>query len=194
LITGESSPDYIFDLHAPKRIATCLPNVKLIVLLRNPVDRAYSHYLHNVRAAWDMDREPLSFEAAIAAEEGRLQGEREKLLQDDSYFSYSYMHYSYLARGLYADQLNIWFSLFSREQMLILKSEDLLDNPSRIFRQVLEFLELPMWQLPEYESFNAKNKDSTPINPDTRLQLVKYYQPHNERLSDLLKIPLNWDF
>jgi hypothetical protein len=193
LITGEASPDYIFDLHAPERIASALPNVKLIVLLRNPVDRAYSHYLHNVRATWDKDREPLSFEDAIKAEPERLVGEREKRLDDSSYFSYNYMHYTYLARGLYADQLNQWFQLFSQEQFLILKSEDFFVNPKPMFEQVLNFLGLPSWSLSTYQSFNSREQNSITLKTDTREQLIEYFKPHNQRLYALLGNHLGWD-
>jgi Sulfotransferase domain len=193
LITGEGSPDYIFDLHAPKRIAATLPHIKLIILLRNPVDRAYSHYLHNVRAAWDPGREPLSFEEAIAAEAGRLQGEREKLLQDETYFSYSYMHYSYLHRGLYADQLETWFNLYSKEQLLILQSESFFADPKNIFNQVLDFLELPHLELAEYKPYNARTEQADAIAPDTRAKLIKYFKPHNQRLYQLLGFDLGWD-
>lgn len=193
LITGEASPDYIFDLHAPRRIAATMPGVKLIALLRNPIDRAYSHYLHNVRAPHDMGRETLPFEEAIAKEEDRLRGEREKMLQDESYFSYNYMHYSYLSRGIYADQLKTWFDLFPREQILVLRSEDFFANPGTIFKQVLEFLKLQVWELAEYKAYNTRKEGTDGMNPATRERLVDYFKPHNQRLYQLLNINFDWD-
>jgi hypothetical protein len=193
LITGEGSPDYIFDPNAPQRIAAALPHVKLIVILRNPVDRAYSHYMHNARAAWDVKREPLSFEEAIAAEPTRLQGEKAKLLQDDSYFSYNYMHYSYLQRGMYADQLQTWFSLYPKEQMLILGSENFFADPQAHFKQVLEFLGLPDWDLPEYKSFNTRSQGAIAMADQTRSQLLEYFKPHNQRLYQILGNDFGWD-
>ena len=193
LITGEASPDYIFDPFAPKRVASLLPQAKLILMLRNPVDRTYSHYLHNVRAFWDPKREPLSFEEAIAIEETRLKGEIEKLQQDDSYFSYNYMHYTYLRRGIYADQLERWFEFFPREQILILKSEDFFADPGLIFKQVLEFLDLPTFELSEYISFNARTQNSLDIPPEIKAWLVDYFRPHNQRLYQLLGTNFDWD-
>lgn len=193
LITGEASPDYIFDLHAPQRISSAVPGVKLIVLLRNPVDRAYSHYLHNVRAAYDVGRETLSFEEAIAAEESRLLGEREKMLQQESYFSYNYMHYSYLARGIYTDQLKTWFNLFPREQVLVLKSEDFFAAPNIIFKQVLEFMNLPAWELTKYKSYNSREEGTARISSATRERLVDYFKQHNQELSQLLGTNFDWD-
>lgn len=193
LMTGEGSPDYIFDPNAPQRIAQALPQAKLVVMLRNPVDRAYSHYMHNARAAWDVNREPLSFEEAIAAEPTRLQGEKDKLLQDASYFSYNYMHYSYLQRGIYADQLQTWFNLYPKEQLLILGSENFFADPQACFKQVLQFLELPDWDLPEYKSFNTRSEGAIAMADETRSQLVEYFKPHNQRLYQLLNYDFGWD-
>src|SRR5690348_1015601 len=78
LVTGEATALYLFHPHAPKRVAEALPSVKLIVLLRNPVNRALSHYYHAVKHG----QETLSFEEAIQGEEQRTAQEREKLLAD----------------------------------------------------------------------------------------------------------------
>jgi Sulfotransferase domain len=193
LITGEGSPDYLFDVHAPQRIVKNLPNAKIIVLLRDPVDRAYSHYLHNARASWDPNRENLSFEDAIAAEPERLDGEYEKLLQDESYFSYNYMHYSYLKRGFYADQLKIWLQLFPQEQILILKSEDFFAQPSIAFQEVLSFLQLSSWEPKKFQLFNTRNKKSTGLNNNTKEKLKEYFYEQNLALNDLLKQDFGWN-
>ena len=108
IITGEASPYYLFHPHAPKRIAKTLPNVKLIVLLRNPVDRAYSHYYHQVK----MKTESLSFRQAIEEENKRLQPELIKMLENENYHSLPYQYYSYLARGRYIEQLQNWMNFF----------------------------------------------------------------------------------
>src|SRR5947209_7625266 len=120
-VTGEASPAYLFHPHVHKRIAQVLPHVKLIVLLRNPVDRAYSQYYHSL----ELGLETRSFEEAIQDEVERTSQEREKILKDEHYQSYTYRHHSYLTRGIYVDQLQAWMRFFSREQFLILKSEDL---------------------------------------------------------------------
>ena len=80
-IRGEATPEYIFHPHAVARIKADLPEVKLIVLLRNPVERAYSQYWHEVRLGY----EPLSFEEAIAREPERLAGELERAELDTNY-------------------------------------------------------------------------------------------------------------
>src|SRR5947209_14940507 len=113
-LTGEASPSYLFHPHAPGRIAKVLPHVKLIVLLRNPVDRAYSQYYHVVEHSYGT----LSFEEAVRDEEERIAKERARVLEDGRYDSYAFRHLSYLSRGIYIDQLQVWMSLFPREQFL----------------------------------------------------------------------------
>src|SRR5438874_1739426 len=116
LITGEASPYYLFHPQAARRVAKTLPKARLIVLLRNPIDRAYSQYQHQTR---QRGVEPLTFEEALECEEKRLAGEEEKLLKDDKYCSFNHRHYSYLARSKYIEQLPTWMSIFPKEQFLI---------------------------------------------------------------------------
>jgi hypothetical protein len=187
-LTGEASPYYIFHPHALRRIAEALPRVRLIVLLRNPVERAYSQYQHVVR----MGYEALSFEDAIAAEDERLNGEAEKMRADESYYSFNHHYYAYLARGIYADQLVRLKELgFAPEQALILKSEDFFTHPAERLPKLWEFLELPDCPLPNFEKFNAGRYEKMPTA--TRNRLLKFYEPHNQRLSDLLGASFRWD-
>jgi hypothetical protein len=105
-MTGEATPYYLFHPLVPERFVELLPKCKPIVLLRNPVDRAYSHYNMEVRK----EREPLSFEKALASEEKRLEGETEALLSGKALTSYNHRRFTYRARGLYYDQLERWAS------------------------------------------------------------------------------------
>jgi hypothetical protein len=187
LMVGEASPDYMFHPHAPRRVAAALPDVKLIVLLRNPVDRAWSHYWHQFKRG----HETLSFEEAVAAEPDRLAGEMERILADQSYVSYERHHHSYLARGAYADQLQAWMDLFPRDRILIESSEEFFEQPDMVFQRVLEFLGLPTFRLPEYETFNAFR--SGDIEPALRATLADHFRPHNGRLYDLLGRDFGWD-
>lgn len=188
IVTGEASPYYIFHPHAPKRILETVPRAKLIALLRNPVDRAYSHYRHEVK----LGVETLSFKDAIEKEEERLRGEMEKMLEDENYYSFNHQHYSYLSRGIYVDQLKTWMNLFPKEQILILKSEDFFNDPPAIFKQVLEFLNLPSWELKEYRKYNvgwlAEKMDAT-----IRKRLIDYFEPHNQRLHEYLGVNFGWE-
>lgn len=190
-ITGEASPYYLFHPHTPQRIAKRLPHVKLIVLLRDPVSRAYSHYHHEVAGG----HEKLSFEEAIAREEDRIGNEGEKLAQDDQYVSYAHRHFSYLARGIYVDQLQRWMRYFPREQFLILKSEDFYADPASGLKQTLEFLGLPMIgakaQKEDYEQLNATKPPK--MAAEVRQRLKDYFEPHNARLAEFLDVDFGWN-
>lgn len=188
MVAGEASPYYIFHPHAPKRISEIVPRVKLIVLLRNPVDRAYSHYRNEVK----LEVETLSFEDAIEREEERLRGDVEKVLEDENYYSFNHQHYSYLSRGVYVDQLKIWMNLFPNEQILILKSEDFFNNPPTIFKRVIEFLNLPIWEPKEYRKYNI-GWLARKMNATIRKRLIDYFEPHNQRLYEYLGVNLGWN-
>ncbi|HYK85873.1 MAG TPA: sulfotransferase domain-containing protein [Ktedonobacteraceae bacterium] len=189
LITGEASPYYLFHPQAAQRVAKTLPRAKFILLLRNPVDRAYSQYQHQTRQE---GVEPLSFEEALASEEQRLAGEEEKILRDEKYFSFNHRHYSYLARSKYIEQLPAWMDVFPREQFLILRSEDLYTDPKAIVKQTLDFLGLPSSYLKqEYKPFN--DAKYAKMAPATRERLLAYFKPYNDRLYDYLGRDFGWD-
>ena len=134
----EATPGYICDPRVPRRVLSELPNVRVVCLFRNPVDRAYSHYLHNVRRG----REPLSFAEAIAAEPQRLEGEVERIRKVDSNQSHSHFHFSCLARGNYADQLAVWMRHFPEDRLLVLQAETLFRQPQQVLDRTHEFLGL----------------------------------------------------
>lgn len=172
----------------PSRIKTSLPDVKLILLLRNPIDRAFSQYYKLVK----LGREKLSFEEAIKIEPERINDETEKMLQNKNYYSLKYHNYSYLTAGIYAERLERWIKLFPKEQILILKSEDLYDDPKSIYEKTLEFLNLPKYELQNFKKFNY-HEDQQKMNHSIRQKLIEYYKPHNEKLYKLLDRDFNWD-
>lgn len=186
IVTGEASPYYMCHPLAPKRILDEIPQVKLIAILRNPIDRAYSHYQHSIKRK----TETLSFEEAIEKEEERTQGEVDKILKDENYNSFHHRAHSYLARGIYVDQLKVWSSLFPKEQILIIKSEDLYTDPSPTFKRVLNFLDLPAWEPKEYKEYNAGYYSK--IELSTREKLINYFEPYNQRLYKYLGTDFGW--
>ena len=185
VVVGEASPNYLFEPLVPERIRAAVPNAKFIALLRNPVDRAFSSYQLMVRRG----REPLSFEDAIASEpERRRRGEG--------------FRYSYVARGLYMEQLERWLGVFPREQFLILKSEDFYRDPEQVLHQTLAFLGLRPWSPPTFHIYQSSWRGSgrrrpsaeTPaMEPATRSRLVDYFAPHNQRLYAFLGRDLGWE-
>ncbi len=189
-ITGEASPYYLFHPHAAKRASMVVPDAKLIILLRNPVDRAYSHYQHQTKRVAGEARETLTFEEAIEAEERVLPAEVSRMLRDESYKSSSHRTRSYLSRGRYMDQLQVWSSFFQREQMFIAKSEDLFSGTTNSLERMLDFLEIPHWAP---ETYSIPNKrEYTGLDPLVRQRLDEYYKPHNQRLYEYLGVDLGW--
>jgi hypothetical protein len=197
LITGEGTPYYMLYPHAPKRTFELVPQVKLIALVRNPVDRAYSKYWIEKMGGF----ETWSFEDAIKGEHERLAGELEKMLQDENYYSYSYRHFSYLTRGIYIDQLQNWMRYYPREQILILRSEDLYTDPAAVLKKALEFLGIPNGELKkEFKNYRRpskkgyRNKVIPPkLDPKMREFLIEYFRPHNARLYEYLQVNFDWD-
>jgi hypothetical protein len=186
-LTGEATPYYLFHPLAAERMAKVLPKVKLILMLRNPVDRTYSHFNHMVRVG----REPLHFDKAIAAESERLAGEAERIVANPNYSTFMHGHYSYLARSRYAEQLPRWLEAFPREQMLILPSEEQTTSPAAAFQKVLDFLGLDAWQPQSFDIFKQGNYGKMPSAAHKKL--VNYFRPYNQQLYDLLGMKFDWD-
>ena len=187
LLSGEASPGYLFKPMVPGRMKDLLPDVKLIVILRNPVDRAYSDYHHSIRGGKDT----LSFEKAIESEEERCAEEWERVLKDPNFRPRNYMAYSYLAKGLYADSLERWFKHYDRKQFLILATEDFHKNPQLILDQIFDFLGVSSFQAENLRNLNVGEYNK--MNVDTRKLLVEYFKPHNEKLYNLLRRNFDWD-
>lgn len=187
-ITGEATPYYLFHPAAAERLAATLPEVTLIALLRNPVDRAYSHYQH-VRAR---GHEPLSFEEAIEQEPKRLAGEAELLRADPRYRSLPHERYSYCARGRYAEQLAGWMARFSPAQLLILRAEDMFADASATVLQVHRFLGLQPVEHGTLGHF-LRGGYREAMAPATREDLVDYFRPHNAELESMVQQRFDWD-
>lgn len=186
-LTGEGTPYYLFHPRIPQTVHQLLPDIKLIAMLRNPVDRAYSHYQHEVRHG----RESLTFEEAITAEPSRLQGEEDRMMADASYASSAHRRHSYLARGIYVDQVSRWLQLFGSRQLLVVRSEDFYADPGTVTNNVLSFLALSPLTLPEHRRYQAA--EYSRMEDATRERLVEYFAPHNERLHKLVGRSFGWD-
>lgn len=190
LITGEATPGYLFHPLAAQRVRETIPTVKLIVLLRNPVDLVYSFYQQQYRRGL----ETLSLEKALEQETARLAGEWEKMAADEQYFSFNCYYYSYLSRGMYINQLKRWLELFPRDQMLILVSEEFFEAPSRGVDSVCSFLDIPPMAKQAGETYKKVNYvPYCPIDPNMRKYLVAFFKPYNQQLYDFLGCDLDWD-
>jgi hypothetical protein len=186
-LTLDASPYYLVHPLVPQRVAELLPEIKLIALLRNPIDRAFSHHQHAVRDG----RESLSFAEAIEKEPERLAGEEERLRIEPGYYSYNHRHYSYLHRGQYAEQLRRWGEHFPRSQMLVLQSERLFREPAAVTATVHAFLGLRPYRLERYKPF-LQGSYQRGIAPELRAALASYFEPWNRELYEWLGEEFDW--
>lgn len=176
LVAGDASPYYLFHPLAPVRCFQLLPEARIMIMLRDPVARAYSQYHHEVRIQF----ESLSFEEALEAEPDRLRGEIEKIHADPSYHSIAHQHFSYLSRGIYLPQISSWLKYYGPDQILILSSEIFLASPAEQYQRVLRFLGLRKCELSAYPHKNVG--DYEPMSPKTKARLIEYFTPHNSML------------
>ncbi len=187
VITGEATPRYLVDPESRVRMAELLPDAKLIVLLREPVARAYSNYQVLVAN----HAETRSFEELLAGDRTWLADDPVELLRRRVSASITFPKGSMIGAGLYAYQLEHIFELFPREQVLVEASENLYTDEKAFYGRVLDFLGVETF---EPESFVAMRPPAYPqISTETRAQLEAFFRPHNEHLFELLGRRLEWD-
>jgi hypothetical protein len=186
-LTLDASPYYLLHPRAPERAAQLLPDVKLVAVLRNPVDRALSHYQHEVRGG----RERLSLAEAIEREPDRLAGEEERLRRDPDYYSYNHHRYSYTCRGRYIEQIRRWVQHFPRSRLMVVQSERLFREPATVSAAVCDFLGLRPHRLERYAPFYQGNYDRA-MPPELRRRLSAYFEPYNRELYQWLGEEFDW--
>ena len=177
-LTGEASPVYFHAPNVDERIHSLFPKTKLIVLLRNPVDRAVSWHYHLRKCGSSQETAQTALEKAIAHTDKLSEAELAH-------------HGGYIGESLYFYKLQRWLKLFPPQQLLILKSEEFFGQPRSIMTQVFDFLELPEHQSSHYKKYNGGLY--TPIEDSLRQTLTNYFQPHNQKLEQLLNRSFNWD-
>jgi hypothetical protein len=182
-ITGEDTPFYFWDKNAINRIKKEIPEIKLIALLRNPIDRAYSNYHLGVR----LGSELLSFKDSIKKEIELLEKNNDMESEEIEKFL---RPRSYIAKGLYHHQIKNWFKVFSKEQILVLSTENLADNPNQTLDEIFSFLELPKEEIRNIQ--RKKVGKYKKMDDETREVLKKIFKPHNEKLFKFLGKEFEW--
>jgi Sulfotransferase domain len=185
-VTFESSPYYMFHPLAAERIRRDLPGVKLVVLLRDPVERAYSAHAHELARGYETE----PFARALELEPSRLAGEVERIMADPAYVSHAHQHQAYRARGQYVEQLERLASQFGRDRMHVVDSSDYFTDPEPAYKAVLEFLELPQLGDPAFERHNARPR--SPMPDELRAALTEHFRPYDERLASWLGWEPSW--
>ena len=185
-ITGEGSPQYLYHPHVPKWIARTIPDVKIIICLRNPVNRAISSYYHYVRKGI----ETLPMREAFSREEDRIREDKRRMEEDKHYFGYKHKHFSYLEKGKYADQVARYLNWFDAKQVMIIKSENMFANVQTLLDDVVDFLGVQSYNLNSDAKHNSGGYKK--VEEGVREELADYFRPHNERLYELLDIESPW--
>jgi hypothetical protein len=179
---GESTPFYLFHPEAAanaQRLAQAVAAeshpLKAIAVLRDPVERAWSHYQHAIRQG----TETHTFSTALDLEQTRVQLD-----------TFSLQHHTYQSRGLYAEQLERWFAVLGREQVLVLEFRELLAMQPQTRERLREFLGVS--QMFEGDFPAANRGDSQRIPTEMRERLAQFYAEPNRRLERLLGFKFSW--
>ena len=175
-LAGEKSTDYLESGAAAKRIARDLPGVKLVFILREPVDRAYSNYLWTRMNGLETEDFPTAL---------RLEDQRERELPEPLKFA---RPFSYFSRGLYADLLTPYVERFPRDQILILRFEDILAKPIALAERLQRFLGVSVRPNDAHDLgvINPSEKDTTGLAVEIRTELHELYAEPNRRLAEML--------
>jgi len=185
-VTFESSPYYMFHPLAAERISRDLPGVKLLVLLRDPVERAYSAHAHELARGYETE----PFARALELEPSRLAGEVERIMADPGYVSHAHQHQAYRARGQYVEQLERLAGRFGRDRIHVVDSSDFFTEPEPAYKAVLDFLGLPQLGDPAFERHNARPR--SPLPDELRAALTEHFRPYDERLASWLGWEPSW--
>jgi len=216
LITCDSTSSYFVHPLIPERIHKLLPEAKLIVLLRNPVERAYSEFHYTLTLGSEITE---NFEDVIKSELKRMEiGNKNPELKIEN-TNYTHFTFSHLRDGLYAQHLERWLKFFPKEQLLILHTKDLSTNLDDTLSKTFEFLNLPKYQIENkveknkiekirpvaghekniYRNIGSKtrtlfNVQNYPeMKPETRKFLQDFFRPHNEKLFEMIGKRFDWN-
>ena len=181
--TGEDTPFYFWSEDSRNRIFDLIPKIKLIAILRNPVDRAYSTFKLGERAGNDTR----SFEYAVDEEIDLI---KKREIRFDDKKSYEGVKVN-IIQSIYFEQLKHWFDKFPKEQILIISTEDFSKEPHTILKNVFEFLNVPNKKIINLQK--RKVAKYPEMRVETRKLLLDYFKPYNEQLFDLLGKRFQWD-
>jgi len=178
---------YLTSPYVPERVSKYMPDIKMIILLRNPVTRAWSEYHSNLRG----DPSYGKFETYIDNELKELEtiNFSEKVLKND--YDLKDPRNNYLKKGLYVDFLKKWFNFFPKKNFLILPTELFAKNEKLVYSQIFEFLGLPNSEIKNTNRMEKGNYD--PIDEKLRLKLDIFFKPKNLELFQLLGTQFDWE-
>jgi hypothetical protein len=184
-VSFEASPYYLFHPHAPTRARQVVPDAVVVALLRDPVERAFSHWKERRNHT-----EPLSFAEALDAEEARTAGEEARMLADPRVVSPAHRHQTYAAQSRYAPMLERWFDAYERDRVLVWAAEEFYADPQACCDAITDRLGLPRHHLGDPEPFNAE--PSADMDPQVRTELRARMADDIVAVEELLGRPMPW--
>jgi hypothetical protein len=187
----DATPYYLAHPDAARRARRLVPDARIIVILRDPVERAYSHWLHE----WYLGAEALAFEAALTAERWRLAGEVERLRKDETAASFAHVHYSYTMRGNYAEGLDPWYAHFNRSQIIVLMQAEVANAPDMAWQALCRHAGLQEMSPPPFPHEQSQRWPLTRgkvMRSEVAHQLRQAFAPDTSRLAAMLGRPIPW--
>lgn len=186
-VTFEATPEYLYHQQVPERLHSYAPHLKLIVVLRDPVLRAYSAW--NMRATRTVAKRPNSAEAEYRDFDVAVMHEIEGMENGTLP-----LHPAYVRRGLYAEQLERYFDYFAGDQVLVINSLRMFQDPASVLADVLQFLALPPheWSSDSLGTIRVEGNYEGKMSAEIQSMLKEFYRPHNERLYALLGEDFGW--
>ncbi|ONI69873.1 sulfotransferase [Kribbella sp. ALI-6-A] len=185
-MTFDSSGYYMFHPLAAERIARHLPDVKVVTLVRDPVERAFSAYKHEKARGFETE----DFETALALEDERLAGEVERIEADPSYQSFHHRHHAYVGRGRYAEQIVRLQQALSPEQVFVIDANRFFAEPVEQFARLQQWLGLPVHNPAKVEQANAR--PSKPMADSLRSTLLERFEASDRELTGILGATPSW--
>ncbi len=187
-LTGEITPYYLFHPNVPRKVFHFNPHMKILVILRDPVMRAWSHYWHTI----NLQEENLSFEDALVQEDSRLGTSEERLQEDFLLYEKAHQTYSYRHRGYYHNQLEHWLEFFNRSQLCCIRFEDFVMNPKEEMGKIFSFLGVDNYDF-EMPHLNRGQKVKK-IPFWTKVILEAHFSPLNNNLDQDFSITWKYGF
>lgn len=186
VITFDSSGYYLFHPLAPGRIARELPDVRIVVMVREPVERAYSAYKHEYARGFETE----TFARALELEDDRLAGEVDKIVADPAYESLHHRHHAYRGRSRYSEQIDRYRAALGNDRVHVADADEFFVDPVGEFARIERFLGLRNWTPESVEQWNAR--PGSPLDPELRQRLDEEFAPYDERLAEQMGRTPRW--
>jgi hypothetical protein len=185
-VTFEISGYYLFHPLAAERMAASLPGVRVVAMVRDPCERAYSAYRHEYARGFEHE----TFEDALDLEPQRLAGEVERMVADPTYRSHSHRHHAYVGRSQYAPQLQRMAAAVGRDRVLTLDADRFFADPGREFAHLVDWLGLTPWTPSDVGVFNAR--PGKPMSPALRRRLMTSFEESDSQMHEFLGREPSW--